>query len=489
MAKRFLSKKLMMEGIETSCLSSVRAFFVCLDMPSTISMLRDHHVRTSCLSQQSQACTCMRKYLFSQCSYMMHDVMMMEYFEVGAVDSVLALHELTCQPLHNVIHERRRPLDYLSSLDCPCPHIVKYTTFFPGSQESDEFSYVEVVHHRTAHITLEEVLGCPLSSNAFEFSAGRKVTVAQSPRIFRTPTPSHGDPSGPAQTFGSDLSLRKFSVLPVSMQRGLANNSQSEGLDAEDQSKEQPALEPSQVVTLDVGGTIFRSRVETLTQHSSLFKELLQGGNVQHKSGDALFLDLDPDAFAFILSYFRDKSKSALLDIIHHYYLAQYASFHETHSSGYGDVYPQNLTFCRACVIPLNYDKEFTNVYMERKVHSGDKYKYSDGEIWGYPLLCVSCDASVGYIKAGNGPTYYGDGSWESDGSTMRPGAVMTFPVLRDFRKTLTTAQKRVASSGVHQLRYLQGQQYPLCHSGISSTYGEPRDNETRAMMWFTKIR
>eukprot|EP00808_Paulinella_micropora_P027114 g6037.t1 len=186
-----------------------------------------------------------------------------------------------------------------------------------------------------------------------------------------------------------------------------------------------------------------------------------------------------PDAFAFILSYFRDKSKSALLDIIHHYYLAQYASFHETQSSGYGDVYPQNLTFCRACVIPLNYDKEFTNVYMERKGHSGDKYKYSDGKIWG----------------------------WESDGSTMRPGAVMTFPVLRDFRKTLTTAQKRVASSGVHQLRYLQmkgfeflnfdkwwfprkqGQQYPLCPSGDRSRYCEPRDNETRAMMWFTKIR
>eukprot|EP00808_Paulinella_micropora_P015637 g78657.t1 len=248
--------------------------------------------------------------------------------------------------------------------------------------------------------------------------------------------------------------------------------------------------------------------------------ELLRGDNVQHKSGQgSLFLDLDPDAFAFILSYFREKSKTALIDIVHQYYLAQYSlgnpaqySFGGTESQRLGtgsrDVEP--LTFCRACVIPLNYDKEFTNVYIETKGAAVDASKNERGDITRYPLRCISCETIVGAILAGFSYTnisnyeydgLYGEGYWKANGTSMSPGPVMTLSVRDNFRETLTTAQKRLASSGVHQLRYLQvkgfeylnfdkwrlprkpGQNYPLMPG--SSRFGRPLENETRQMMYF----
>eukprot|EP00808_Paulinella_micropora_P026371 g59030.t1 len=64
-------------------------------------------------------------------------------------------------------------------------------------------------------------------------------------------------------------------------------------------------LQKSDVLTLDVGGTIFRTRVETLTTHSGFFKDLLLSeGAIEVNLNQPLFLDLDPEAFKIILHFF-----------------------------------------------------------------------------------------------------------------------------------------------------------------------------------------
>src|SRR5208337_5239012 len=54
------------------------------------------------------------------------------------------------------------------------------------------------------------------------------------------------------------------------------------------------------IVTLDVGGTIFKTYVNVLTRYSGYFRALLDK-NVEEQ----IFVDRDPDLFKQILAYMR----------------------------------------------------------------------------------------------------------------------------------------------------------------------------------------
>jgi hypothetical protein len=60
------------------------------------------------------------------------------------------------------------------------------------------------------------------------------------------------------------------------------------------------------VVSLDVGGTIFKTNRSTLTLHSAYFKAIFSAEWKQHTTTDnAIFLDHDPSVFASLLSFMR----------------------------------------------------------------------------------------------------------------------------------------------------------------------------------------
>lgn len=57
------------------------------------------------------------------------------------------------------------------------------------------------------------------------------------------------------------------------------------------------------IVSLDVGGTVFKSTVCTLTRYSDWFRMTLSGHD---NMDEALFIDRDPDIFKQVLAYMRD---------------------------------------------------------------------------------------------------------------------------------------------------------------------------------------
>ncbi len=62
------------------------------------------------------------------------------------------------------------------------------------------------------------------------------------------------------------------------------------------------------VVTLDVGGTLFKTTVSTLVEKSTYFKTMFH--NMIKDTTKPIFIDRDPDLFKYILSYLRDHKYS-----------------------------------------------------------------------------------------------------------------------------------------------------------------------------------
>eukprot|EP00808_Paulinella_micropora_P001259 g18062.t1 len=127
-------------------------------------------------------------------------------------------------------------------------------------------------------------------------------------------------------------------------------------------------LEKSDVLTLDVGGTIFRTRVGTLTARSKFFKQLLLSeGAIEVNLNQPLFLDLDPEAFNLILQFFRSKSPDALLGCLARYYRTKfhrrcrdcrrYSSCSPSHNV---QLEPSAIDFgfCGSCWIPLGLSRD-----------------------------------------------------------------------------------------------------------------------------------
>eukprot|EP00808_Paulinella_micropora_P017365 g49280.t1 len=116
-------------------------------------------------------------------------------------------------------------------------------------------------------------------------------------------------------------------------------------------------LQKSDVLTLDVGGTMFRTRVETLTAHSTFFRDLLlSAGAIEVNLNQPLFLDLDPEAFNLILQFFRSKSPDALFGCLARYYPAHINCTLYEHNLRHKHINPVfYFGFCRVCWFPLGY--------------------------------------------------------------------------------------------------------------------------------------
>lgn len=67
------------------------------------------------------------------------------------------------------------------------------------------------------------------------------------------------------------------------------------------------------VITLDVGGTCFRTRASTLTNGSAYFAAMLSGNWAEHAEED-MFVDRDPGVFTHILQMLRGHQNLSLLD-------------------------------------------------------------------------------------------------------------------------------------------------------------------------------
>ncbi len=82
----------------------------------------------------------------------------------------------------------------------------------------------------------------------------------------------------------------------------------------------------SDVVTLDVGGTLFKTSIGTLTNKSEYFKYMFAGQFKENMSKDKpIFIDRDPELFKIVLSYLRNSNYSIDQTIIEEfkYYLIE----------------------------------------------------------------------------------------------------------------------------------------------------------------------
>jgi hypothetical protein len=68
-------------------------------------------------------------------------------------------------------------------------------------------------------------------------------------------------------------------------------------------------------ISLDVGGTLFKTTQGTLAGHSSYFRRMFSSGAswAETDGGDVLFLDRDPDAFRNLLTYMRNGNLQSML--------------------------------------------------------------------------------------------------------------------------------------------------------------------------------
>eukprot|EP00808_Paulinella_micropora_P024626 g19734.t1 len=99
-------------------------------------------------------------------------------------------------------------------------------------------------------------------------------------------------------------------------------------------------LKKNDVLSLNVGGTQFDTRVDTLTKASPFFKELfLSSDAMKIDLGQPVFLDLDPNAFQLILNFFRTQSVYAILECM--------GSYRVTTEGG------KQFAFCKSCCTPL----------------------------------------------------------------------------------------------------------------------------------------
>ena len=58
------------------------------------------------------------------------------------------------------------------------------------------------------------------------------------------------------------------------------------------------------IITLNVGGTLFTTKIETLIGESEYFKNLLIGKD-ESKDDEVYFVDRDPQLFKIILAFLR----------------------------------------------------------------------------------------------------------------------------------------------------------------------------------------
>uniref|UniRef100_A0A8R1I6Q3 BTB domain-containing protein n=1 Tax=Caenorhabditis japonica TaxID=281687 RepID=A0A8R1I6Q3_CAEJA len=88
----------------------------------------------------------------------------------------------------------------------------------------------------------------------------------------------------------------------------------------------------TQIVKLDVGGTVFKTSLFTLSQHDSMLKTLLTTGMpVERDENGCVFIDRDSKYFRLILNFLRDgfvdlpETRSEVLEILAEakYYLLQ----------------------------------------------------------------------------------------------------------------------------------------------------------------------
>jgi hypothetical protein len=68
-------------------------------------------------------------------------------------------------------------------------------------------------------------------------------------------------------------------------------------------------------ISLDVGGTIFKTTQNTLAGHSHYFRRMFQSGTswAETEGDGVLFLDRDPEAFRNLLTYMRNGSVQSML--------------------------------------------------------------------------------------------------------------------------------------------------------------------------------
>eukprot|EP00808_Paulinella_micropora_P007869 g59149.t1 len=198
-------------------------------------------------------------------------------------------------------------------------------------------------------------------------------------------------------------------------------------------------LQKSDVLTLDVGGTIFRTRVETLTTHSGFFKDLLLSeGAIEVDLNQPLFLDLDPETFNLILQFFRSKSPDALFGCLAWYYPNQVKPSLDRFKcevKPYERSYNMRFGFCRVCWIPLGYaDEEYDAHQVCDQINTRciDDQRSNYGDT--YCAKCGTKEKVVGVHSSLNNTFHWTDNVIRS--SHSKPAADM--------------------HSVVYQLRYLQ---------------------------------
>jgi hypothetical protein len=86
-------------------------------------------------------------------------------------------------------------------------------------------------------------------------------------------------------------------------------------LDPEDLAASPVPPPPPSVVTLDVGGQLFRTYRSTLTHHSTFFRQVFDDSRWGSASAAGpLFVDRDPRCFDLILNHLRDPRKRVVCD-------------------------------------------------------------------------------------------------------------------------------------------------------------------------------
>eukprot|EP00457_Paulinella_chromatophora_P008106 gb/GEZN01008133.1/.p1 GENE.gb/GEZN01008133.1/~~gb/GEZN01008133.1/.p1 ORF type:complete len:258 (+),score=26.07 gb/GEZN01008133.1/:484-1257(+) len=204
----------------------------------------------------------------------------------------------------------------------------------------------------------------------------------------------------------------------------------------------------SDVITLDVGGTILRTRVETLTQNSGFFKDLLlDSGKISVDLSQPLFLDLDADAFGLILSYFRSKVSTPLLQAISNYHmLGESKGYRSTKKIGTGKGYRttrfhEPTYFCRTCNTP------FWNAADEKIPLPNTTLLNNNNSVYDRKLCCKKC--GEGQIVAEQDPPTPANGY-----RPPRPKYLNTSTLCFDS-VFVSVREEATINAVVYQLRYL----------------------------------
>jgi len=132
------------------------------------------------------------------------------------------------------------------------------------------------------------------------------------------------------------------------------------------------------VITLNVGGRLFQTRVSTLIATANLFTTLIEGS----KKGEVLFIDRDPDYFAVILNYLRTGLKflppmlaPSLMEQEYNYYLLgkPVNSVYDSKVIMDAEHFPQNIsTLPSGSIIRLSH-----SVRCESYMTPASDYNYS----------------------------------------------------------------------------------------------------------------